>query len=265
MIKLIVSDMDGTLLNSKGELDPSFFHTYEKLKQHNIRFVVASGRQYYNLVEKFDSIKDELIFIAENGTWVVEKEKPLLIEPLNTSIAHKLIKLGRSIASVEAVVCTTECAYVESDQEDLLEEIPKYYERYKVVEDLLEIKEPILKVTFCDFAGAEKNSYKVIKPFEKTLHICLAGTHWVDMMAKDTSKGRAVRLLQEKWGITKEETMVFGDYPNDLEMMDEAYYSYAMENAHESLKKRARFIARSNNDKGVIYQIEQYLSTIENS
>ncbi len=54
--------------------------------------------------------------------------------------------------------------------------------------------------------------------------------------------------------------MVFGDYLNDLEMMESAYHSYAMENAHEDLKKVSRFITHKNNDEdGVMYQIKEVI------
>ena len=70
-IKLIAADMDGTLLDSKGVLNPDFFSVFEYLRKEGVMFIAASGRQYYNLLKLFDSIKDEIIFIAENGTYVV--------------------------------------------------------------------------------------------------------------------------------------------------------------------------------------------------
>ena len=56
-IKLVVTDMDGTLLNSKHEVSTRFFQAFEQLKEQNIRFVAASGRPYYSIVGKLDSIK----------------------------------------------------------------------------------------------------------------------------------------------------------------------------------------------------------------
>ena len=80
------------------------------------------------------------------------------------------------------------------------------------------------------------------------------------MMAKGVNKGLAIKKIQEKLGIKHEETMVFGDYLNDLEMMDSAYHSYAMDNAHDDLKKVARFIAKSNDECGVVQAIKESLN-----
>ena len=68
MIKLIVTDMDGTLLNKSEELHEDFFEIFNKLKEKNILFAVASGRQRKNLEIKFREIKDDLIMLFENGS-----------------------------------------------------------------------------------------------------------------------------------------------------------------------------------------------------
>ena len=70
-IKLIAADMDGTLLDSKGRLNPEFFSVFESLKEKGVMFVAASGRQYYNLLKLFNRVKDDIMFVAENGTYVV--------------------------------------------------------------------------------------------------------------------------------------------------------------------------------------------------
>ena len=59
--------------------------------------------------------------------------------------------------------------------------------------------------------------------------------------------------------ITSEQTMVFGDYLNDLEMLEAAFYSYAMKNAHEDVKKTARFITESHNNFGVEKVLNQVI------
>ena len=88
----------------------------------------------------------------------------------------------------------------------------------------------------------------------------LSGEIWLDMMAKGVNKGIAINKIQEITKYKHEETMVFGDYLNDLEMMESAYHSYAMENAHDDLKKVARFIAKKNTENGVIEKIKEVLN-----
>lgn len=258
MIKLIASDMDGTLLNGEEKIPQEFFNLFAKLKEKNILFVAASGRQYYNLLENFNSIKEHMLFIAENGTYVLQQGKELYSSFLETSVVNELIELGRKTDGAEIVLCGKNAAYVENDKEELIEEVKKYYARYEIVDNLLDVKDDILKFTLCDFKGSAENSHKIFFPLYKdTLQIAVSGHLWLDIVNNDVNKGAAIRSIQEKLNISPEETMVFGDYFNDVEMLQSAYYSFAMENAPEGVKKHARFVAKSNLEHGVLHAIKE--------
>lgn len=260
MIKLIATDMDGTLLKSNNEIQDGFYDVFHKLKEKDIIFAAASGRQYYNLLEKFKGLDNNMMFIAENGTFVVYRGEELIVNSLDKEIALELIKVGRTIENSYIILCGKNSAYIESRDERLIEQTEKYYARYEVVEDLTKVEDDILKVTICDFSGSEGNSNKYFDDYRDKAQICVSGEIWLDMMAKGVNKGLAIKKIQEKLGIKHEETMVFGDYLNDLEMMDSAYHSYAMDNAHDDLKKVARFIAKSNDECGVVQAIKESLN-----
>lgn len=260
MIKLIASDMDGTLLNDKDEIHEEFYQVFQELKKQNIIFAAASGRQYYNLAKRFEKIKDDMMFIAENGTFVVYKGEELLLNALDKETAIELIKIGRDIKESYVVLCGKKSAYIESKDERLIKEVEKYYEEYKIVNDLTKVEDDILKVTICDFIGSEENSYTYYNDYKEKLQVSVSGQIWLDITDKGVNKGLAINKLQELLNIKHEETMVFGDYLNDLEMMSSAYHSYAMENAHDDLKKVARFRAKSNDDSGVVHAIKAMLN-----
>jgi len=98
-----------------------------------------------------------------------------------------------------------------------------------------------------------------VKHLEKELQVKVSGANWVDIADYRANKGEAVKLLQNKLGVGVRETMVFGDFNNDLEMMDRAYFSYAMENAHQNVKMAARFHTKSNNEGGVEHILEELI------
>ena len=260
MIKLIASDMDGTLLNDKDEIHEEFYQVFQELKKQNIIFAAASGRQYYNLAKRFEKIKDDMMFIAENGTFVVYKGEELLLNALDKETAIELIKIGRDIKESYVVLCGKKSAYIESKDERLIKEVEKYYEEYKIVNDLTKVEDDILKVTICDFIGSEENSYTYYNDYKEKLQVSVSGQIWLDITDKGVNKGLAINKLQELLNIKHEETMVFGDYLNDLEMMESAYHSYAMENAHDDLKKVARFRAKKNTENGVVEKIKEVLN-----
>ncbi|MDZ4992581.1 Cof-type HAD-IIB family hydrolase [Clostridium perfringens] len=256
-IRFIASDMDGTLLNSNKELSKDFYNVFNELKKRDILFAAASGRQYYNLINKFSDIKEEMLFISENGTFVVYKGKEIVVNELDREIANELIRVGKTVENAHVVLCGKKSAYVDCDDEKFLVEVRKYYDRFEIVEDLEKVEDTILKVTMCDFEGAENNSLSYFDKYKDKLQVTVAAYLWLDIMANGVNKGAAIRKIQDLLDIKFEETMVFGDYLNDLEMMDSAYHSYAMENAHEKLKKVSRFIAKSNDEDGVMHQIKE--------
>lgn len=252
-IRLIATDMDGTLLNSNHEVNDSFWPVFRKLKDQGIIFVAASGRQYYNLLKALDAVKDEVIFAAENGSYVVFQDQEIHVQATDHDIVRELIHISKNIPNTYPIICGKKKAYVQNDEPEFLDHLKLYFERYEIVEDLLKVEDDqFLKFTLCDLAGSEGNSYPHYKQFETTLQVKVSGPIWLDISHKQANKGKAMEVLQAKFGVSFEETMVFGDYFNDLEMLQKGAYSYAMANAHEDVKKVARFVAKSNDENGVV-------------
>ena len=83
------------------------------------------------------------------------------------------------------------------------------------------------------------------------MQTCVAGEEWVDFMDASVDKGNALRILQDYFGVSREETMAFGDNTNDIGLMKAAGFSYAVENARPEVKEAARFICPSYLEKGV--------------
>ncbi|TDT72298.1 hypothetical protein EV215_0086 [Hypnocyclicus thermotrophus] len=262
MIKLIATDMDGTLLNNNHEISKDFWEVLEEIKNKNILFCVASGRQYYNLLEKFYKHKDDILFIAENGNYVIHQEKEIFSNSLNKKIIPEFIKLVREIDDCYIVLCGKKSAYVEDDYKPFLNEVGKYYAQYKIIKDLEKINDDILKVAIYDFKGSEHNVYPYFKKFEDKYKVVVSAKHWLDIMTLNGNKGVAIQKVQKKYNITKDETMAFGDYLNDLEMLENSGYSYAMENAHPKLKEIAKYITHSNENNGVVKTLKEVLKNL---
>ena len=110
-IKLVVTDLDGTLLNSKHEVSPLFFELFEVLKKHHVLFVAASGRPYYSIIEKLHPIKDDIIIVAENGGIVMEQNNLLLSTPLRRGKILDIESLINSKDEIHPIFCTASKAY----------------------------------------------------------------------------------------------------------------------------------------------------------
>lgn len=87
----------------------------------------------------------------------------------------------------------------------------------------------------------------------------VSGPEWVDMIAPGSNKGTAIRALQQRLGITRAQTAVFGDYLNDLPMMAEADWSFAMANAMPEITAAANHRAPANTEAGVVSVLARLL------
>ena len=260
-VRLVVMDMDGTLLNSKGEVSNIFFHLYAELKKHNVQFVAASGRPHQSITNKINSIKDEITIISENGAYAKHGYEELLLTNLLKGRTEQIIPLLRNLSDVYTVLCGKKSAYLETDDKRFINVFKEYYAKYRIVDDLTKVKnDDFLKIAVYHFNSSETYIYPSVKHLEKEMQVKVSGEHWVDLSESKANKGFALNFVQEKLGITKEETMVFGDYNNDLEMLELGYFSYAMDNAHSNVKKTARFKTKSNDEQGVESVLEKLLA-----
>lgn len=260
MIKLIVTDLDGTLLDDEKRIDSSFWKVLDLLINRGIVFIVASGRQYYMIENQFEDVLDKVIILAENGTYVSKNRKELFVNNMALHDARMLIKEGRKTPNTDIILCGKTSSYCENRYEPFVNEAKTYYKRFEVVDDLLAIEDEILKVTLWDHENAETNAYKYFQSYASRFKVAVAGDRWLDITRNDASKGNALKKLQNQLGISAEDTLIFGDYLNDIDMMPCGKYSYAMKNAHPKIKEASKYITRfDNNNNGVVKELESIL------
>jgi hypothetical protein len=165
----------------------------------------------------------------------------------------------RGIDEAWAALCGVAAVYVEDAAPAFLDRISPHYPRLEVVPDLTQVDDVVLSVGILDRIGAAQNVLPALADLERAATIVATEPGWVDVVNLTADKGTAVRFLQEHLGITAEQTMVFGDYLNDLEMMGTATYSFAMANAHPRLRELASWTAPTNSANGVVRTIRTVL------
>lgn len=260
MIRLIVTDMDGTLLDDKGELTNDFYDIFNELYQRNIFFCVASGRQYPSLLQFFQEQKQKMGFIAENGGYVMFQGQEIYQKSIDNLWVKQILSACESIPEIGVTLCAKQKAYLNSSCQETILQVQKHYPALEFVKDFNHIDESIFKITIYDRLGPQNNSLLKLQSFQDKVKIVRSGDSWLDITNIEVNKGVAVEFIQQKMGITKQETMVFGDYMNDIEMMHRAEYSYAMKNAQSEVKKVANFVTQyDHSQQGVLKTITQVL------
>jgi Cof subfamily protein (haloacid dehalogenase superfamily) len=264
-IRFIATDLDGTLLSDDKQVHDEFWPLVDELNARGVTVAPASGRQLHSLLDQFAPVAHEMVFIAENGAFVVDGRTGAEISStcLPVESARAVVRMVRDLPSASTVLCGKASAYVEQNHESFMAEVAPYYRRLQVVDDLTAVSDDVLKVAVFDAASAEHGSGVALGALRPELQVVISGEHWVDVMSPRATKGQALRQVQQALGVTRDQTMVFGDFPNDLEMMDEATYSFAMANAHPLLRERAAWTAPTNNTNGVVRTIRSMLGMPE--
>lgn len=262
-IRLVAIDMDGTLLNDRKEFPERIWDLIDQLDERGVVFAPSSGRQAWTLLDMFPG-REGMTVIGENGAIVMKDGLEVSSVPMDHESLHHAIDMVRDAVKTGIngglVMCGKQSAYVERTDERFVRDVLPYYHRtlrvndqHEVLDDIAsgKIADDIVKIAIMSFDDVTPFANLTLSHFSNTHQYAVSGHNWADLQMRGVSKGSAVRDLQEKLGITREQTIAFGDFHNDLSMLAEAELSFAMANAHPDVIAQTRYIAPSNNEDGV--------------
>ena len=231
-------------------------------------------------VLQYDSLRRIAQPILENGNVVALDGKVVEVHGVDLDVTRHVIDLVDDAAAsgehnVGLVVCGLKSAYVQRSDKPFLDEVGKYYAALSIVDDLHEVldfaQEPsaytpdgdaeiVLKLAILDLDGSERFTNEKLTHLRADYQVVVSGKLWVDIMNIETDKKQGVEALQRVLGVTPAQTAVFGDYLNDLLMLEAGDWSFAMGNAHPDLKAAARYIAPSNVEHGVLKVVDRLVA-----
>jgi Cof subfamily protein (haloacid dehalogenase superfamily) len=254
MIKLIASDIDGTLVpDGSHELNPELYDVILKLRAKGIQFAAASGRQWLSIESIFEPIKEKVFYLSDNGAYVGCHGRSLYVNPIERKTVMDMVQDVRNMDGLDVMICGPDVIYTETDNQEFLDWMVNGYKFHvKQVEDLTRVESEFIKISVYRKTDVEAHTRTLREKYADRLKITIAGDMWMDCMRPGINKGQAIKLLQDSLGIKPEETMAFGDQLNDIEMLKQAYYSFAVGNAREEVKAAARFRTDTNVNDGVL-------------
>lgn len=244
MIKLVASDLDGTLLlNGAQSLPEEIFPLIRELKKMGILFVAASGRQYPNMRKLFDPVAGDMAFICENGALAVNQEQVLYQDNFDPGLAREIVEAIDAKEGAEFSCATREFYYIRPKTQhylDLMTKVVKTTSR--VVKSLDEITEPCMKLAVYERGGLQEDSIHYWKErFADRCTVVTSGTGWVDFIPFGTNKAKGIAEYQKRFGIRPEECIAFGDEYNDIEMLKSVPWGFAMTHSKQGVREAAAF------------------------
>ncbi len=250
MIKLIASDLDGTLIpEGTQEIEEGFMEVLEEILDRGYLFYAASGRQYANMYRMFERYAGRMGFVCENGALAMEQgEQQYILEiPREKAmeIAEDILKIQEADLCLSGVRACYICPRTEWFREELLHVVKN---DCVIFREFSEIQDQIIKISMYvyDFV---KNIERIQTFFQKKYgdyaDFVYGGNSWLDMIPKGFGKGVALQTVMKQKGIVPEELMVFGDNQNDISMLKLTPNSYAMAHAKPDVQAHAGHICAS--------------------
>lgn len=241
MIKLVVTDIDDTILpEGTFDLNPEYYEVIREMKKKGILFAAASGRHSSSIRRLFDCVKDDVVILAGNGSCVMYQGKTLHVEALDYSLYQEMLALMRRYDPGMILADNPECEWTDSSREDLVSWVRDgYHVHLERCDDLAAIQAPILKTAMHLEEDVAREAAVISEMFEGRANVMAAGSRWIDVVANGADKGSGLKRIQSIFGISRDETIAFGDNGNDISMLELAGTGYAVENARQEVRDAA--------------------------
>ncbi|MBC1521281.1 Cof-type HAD-IIB family hydrolase [Listeria aquatica] len=260
MIKLVAVDMDGTFLDDQKHYDKDrFAKIFGEMQKKQAEFVVASGNQYVQLVQFFEPIKEKITFISDNGAMVTKHGEEIFSSSFEKTDVKKILEVLSFKTNFRVVVCGKKGAYIlDTVPDDFIKTIEFYCPVMFKVENYDQIDDEVLKIALS--CSEEETEYLLEELHGEISHIAIpvsSGHGSIDLIQPNMHKGNAIQFVLDYFDFTQEEAAAFGDGGNDVEMLKLVGTSFAMSNAPDAVKQVAKHVAPSNNEAGVLAQMEK--------
>lgn len=242
MIKLIASDVDGTLLQ-RGETSicQEAFDMIEKVSAMGILFVVASGRPYCELKHLFEPVMDKIALVCSDGAMAVYHGKNLYKHDMDREAAEELLRDVEAKEDCEFLVYGEFIAYMKPKNEEYDRKIREtVFDNVNVIKKYQSVGgDDYLKIGIYNHNGIDKVEHYFLSKWGQVFNVIYSANEWLEFTAPGVNKSLGIYAICDKFGINKEEAIAFGDSYNDMGMFRAVGQGYAMENAKPELKAMA--------------------------
>ncbi|MFX4306090.1 HAD family phosphatase [Exiguobacterium sp. A1_3_1] len=263
MIKLILTDMDGTFLNSRGDFNRTLYKEVKELMVNKgVTFAPVSGKQCERVEELFGEDANDLWILGDSATRIKHQGEFIYESLLENKKGLSIISELEKISPTHTIIaCTRQGAITKSTISPEEAQIVRgSYANVKQISSFSEITDDFIKITVHDPELRCFETKEKIAHFADSAYIVASEAAWIDIANVNVHKGTTVEQLQKILNVTPQETVAFGDGYNDLELMIRADYSFAVRNAVDELKEIAHFITGTNDQDAVMQTIIKLVS-----
>jgi Cof subfamily protein (haloacid dehalogenase superfamily) len=255
--KMVALDLDGTLLDSSGQLSDKHIQIIQRTREAGIHVLLATGRYYMQTLRIVNALKFEDILVTNDGAVTIKADTKEVMNDFSfyiKDVSHAIHFLRKN--KIHFSVCTAFDYYVEYIDDYQKEQCDKYETTYQIIDDVLSLREKIMKFTISDnhFVGG----WQTLE-YPDHLRKRADAEFFKEMVHCKTYKTNAMINVLQQLKTSPSEMIAIGDYYNDIDMIEFAGMGIAMGNAPDEVKSKADDVTLSNDEDGVYHALEKYL------
>lgn len=235
MIRLLATDLDGTLLEEDGTLPEGTFEAIRTLARLGIRFAASSGRQYGNLRRLFGPVAADMAFVCENGALCMVEGHPAGVFSLEADVVKEVVE-DIERCGMELLFSGRNTCYMLDHNRAYTDDIVyRLRNTVTMIGCVEEIDEPVLKISGFLSGGVQEVAPWLLAKWSHRLTATVSGKEWFDFTV--ANKGMGIRTLMRHFALEPKEVAAFGDNFNDESMLDAVGYPFVMAHADPALHK----------------------------
>ena len=260
MIKMVATDIDGTILNWNGVFSPAVVNCIKELDKSGVKVVLVTGRMHESARVMADELGLKTPIVSYQGGLVKEQGKTLYERYLTDDQAEKIIEWGKG-ENIHLNLYNDDILYSEQDDKEIRRYCNNQHTTY-VVKPFCEIKKDrVNKILAIDYNNPDRiNLYENELPkIFPELYIVKSTPYFLEFSNKEASKYCAVKFLQKYWNLKDEEILTIGDQNNDIALLEAGGIRIAMGNATGELKQIANYITDTVQNDGFVKAMEKFV------
>jgi Cof subfamily protein (haloacid dehalogenase superfamily) len=262
MPKLLVSDVDGTLVDRRKQLTPGTIDAVARLHAAGVGFTIISARPRSGIMPLADQLELDEPIGAFNGGIVFRRSGEVLEHHRIDPVAARAVWAMAADSPVDRWVFAYDRWYASTDQGPHVDPERKSSAQDPViVDDFDALLDQADKITFVsdDPAMLGDLTSRMAAAWGERATIAQSQTYYLDITALEANKGTGIAALAASFGVPLEATAAIGDQANDLPMLARAGLAIAMGNAPDAVKARAHQVSRANDEDGVAWAIDHLI------
>ena len=265
MIKLIASDMDGTLLDEKGQVPEETFELIHLLHEKGVVFAASSGRRYNTLRWFFEPVADEMDYVASLGAEVYADNKLLDLEVFSHASVLKLCEICESFDCLHIALYDEEHTFLLDDLSQYVREVDKDLPNAERVDDPPAPTTDIIKASICCERPDDimDMAYVLERELGDLFTFMPSGKKWIDVTPAIVNKATGLDQILRYRGIDPSEVMCFGDSMNDYHILRHVGHPMVMANARYAVRQTpGATIIDTNERHGVQQAMREVLDSL---